>query len=422
MADLALSIWLTRVISSSLLVGLAFSLTLLKPPAPTPVPQGLREVAAVLVPVHTPRREWIISCCVVLAVCWIADAAVIAARRIVEGLWEPGEAMWKGEEAEIVGNFLAWTGVVGIGVWKESHGREVWTAVPLKVITILGAAIVGNLTRFLQNILTTLSIVLGSLVIVRRITLGQATPGAFVIFLTYITSQRTRKSAGQASATNLLVNDGVIEFENVSFSYSDRKGLVAIKNVSFTVPKGNHVALDGEGRILIDGKDIRDVTQNSLRKNIGVVPQECVLFNETIAFNIGYGRFDATTEETEAAATTAQLHERIMTFPEGYQTEVGERGVKLSGGEKQHEATSALDTATERDIQKALNHLVKGRSSLTIAHRLSTIANADIILVLKDGQIIERCSHGELLEMNGAFANMWAEHVRADGDIQTSGI
>ncbi|KZT56170.1 hypothetical protein CALCODRAFT_544293 [Calocera cornea HHB12733] len=342
----------------------------------------------------------------------------------------------------------------------------------------------ANLTTFLQAVIVTTGMTLGSLIIVRRITLGQATQALFVVFITYLSQltgplmslgaiyrhlnqmlvdaekliQLLNESVDvqdKPGAEPLVVQDGVIEFENVSFTYDDRRGMAAVKNVSFTVPKGKHVALvgesgsgkstvmrllfrfydlkEGEGRILIDGKDIRDVTQKSLRRNIGVVPQDSVLFNETIAFNIGYGKFDATEEEIEAAARAAQMHDRIMSFPDQYQTKVGERGVKLSGGEKQRvaiartllkdppillldEATSALDTATERDIQKALNHLVKGRSSLTIAHRLSTIANADIILVLKDGQIIERGSHRELLKMNGAFAQMWAEHIMAEGE------
>ncbi|KZO92619.1 P-loop containing nucleoside triphosphate hydrolase protein [Calocera viscosa TUFC12733] len=342
----------------------------------------------------------------------------------------------------------------------------------------------ATLTSFLQTVIITLGMTLGSLIIVRRITLGQATQALFVVFITYLSQltgplmslgaiyrhlnqmlvdaekllQLLAESVDvqdKPGAAPLIVDDGVIEFENVSFSYDDRRGMSAVKDISFTIPKGKHVALvgesgsgkstimrllfrfydlkEGEGRILIDGKDIRDVTQKSLRRNIGVVPQDSVLFNETIGFNIGYGKFDASEEEIETAARAAQMHERIMSFPDQYQTKVGERGVKLSGGEKQRvaiartllkdppillldEATSALDTATERDIQKALNNLVKGRSSLTIAHRLSTIANADIILVLKDGQIIERGSHRELLKMNGAFAQMWAEHIMAEGE------
>jgi len=229
--------------------------------------------------------------------------------------------------------------------------------------------------------------------------------------------------------------------------------------VSFKVPKGSSVALvgesgagkstilrllyrfydlkEGEGRILIDGQNIRDVTQKSLRKAIGVVPQDSVLFNTSISYNIGYGKFDASPDEIEAAAQGAQMHDRIMSFPDGYETKVGERGVRLSGGEKQRvaiartllknppillldEATSALDTSTEKDIQKALQNLQRGRSSLSIAHRLSTIASADVILVLKDGQIIEQGTHKELLAHGGVFATMWADQISTSGDPVTS--
>lgn len=233
-----------------------------------------------------------------------------------------------------------------------------------------------------------------------------------------------------------------------------------MNGVSFKVPKNSSVALVGEsgagkstilrllyrfydlgpgqGRILIDGKDIREVTQKSLRNAIGVVPQDSVLFNTSIKYNIGYGKFGSSDEEIEAAAKSAQMHDRIVSFPQGYQTVVGERGVRLSGGEKQRvaiartllknppillldEATSALDTQTEKDIQKALQNLMLGRSSLSIAHRLSTIASADIILVLKDGQIVEQGSHKELLALDGVFASMWTSQTdSASGDPAVS--
>lgn len=236
--------------------------------------------------------------------------------------------------------------------------------------------------------------------------------------------------------------------DSVNFSYDGRG--TALNNVSFKVPKGSAVALvgesgsgkstilrllyrfydlkEGEGRILIDGKDIRDVTQASLRKAIGVVPQDSVLFNFPLNEFHRYGKFGSSPEEIEAAAKAAQMHDRIMSFPDGYETKVGERGVRLSGGEKQRvaiartllknppillldEATSALDTSTEKDIQKALQNLVEGRSSLSIAHRLSTIASADLILVLKDGQIVEQGTHAELIAQDGVFASMWADQV-----------
>jgi ATP-binding cassette, subfamily B, heavy metal transporter len=178
------------------------------------------------------------------------------------------------------------------------------------------------------------------------------------------------------------------------------------------------------GRILIDGQDIRDVTQMSLRASIGMVPQDTVLFNDTIRYNIRYGRWDATDAEVEEAARLAQIDAFIRLSPKGYETEVGERGLKLSGGEKQRvaiartilksppillldEATSALDSHTERDIQDALDRVSKNRTTLVIAHRLSTIVGADEILVLDQGVIVERGTHGELLAHGGLYAGMW---------------
>ncbi|KDN46427.1 hypothetical protein RSAG8_04371, partial [Rhizoctonia solani AG-8 WAC10335] len=244
--------------------------------------------------------------------------------------------------------------------------------------------------------------------------------------------------------------------DNVTFSYDGRT--TALNGVSFTVPKGGSIALVGEsgsgkstilrllyrfydlapgdGAIRIDGQDIRDVTQASLRKAIGVVPQDCVLFNNTIAYNIGYGKLCSSTDEIENAARAAQMHERISSFPDGYETVVGERGVRLSGGEKQRvaiartilkapriilldEATSALDTNTERDIQKALQNLTDGRSSVSIAHRLSTVANADLILVLHQGEIVESGTHRELVERDGRFAAMWADQISSADETRT---
>jgi ATP-binding cassette, subfamily B, heavy metal transporter len=178
------------------------------------------------------------------------------------------------------------------------------------------------------------------------------------------------------------------------------------------------------GRILIDGQDIRDVTQVSLRAAIGMVPQDTVLFNDTIRYNIRYGRWDASDAEVEEAARQAQIDDFIRRSPKGYETEVGERGLKLSGGEKQRvaiartilkgppillldEATSALDSHTERDIQDELDRVARGRTTLVIAHRLSTIVGADMILVLDDGVIVERGTHQELLAHGGLYASMW---------------
>lgn len=250
------------------------------------------------------------------------------------------------------------------------------------------------------------------------------------------------------SSKALVVDKGAIEFNQVEFSYDTNRQI--LKGITFKVPAGKTVAIVGpsgagkstisrllfrfydvqQGAITIDGQDIRTVTQKSLRKAIGMVPQDTVLFNDTIAYNIRYGRPDATDAEVKQAAEMAQINHFIEQLPDGYQSMVGERGLKLSGGEKQRvaiartllkappvlildEATSALDTATEQEIQHALDIVSRGRTTLVIAHRLSTIINADEILVLKDGRIIERGKHDELLNKNGLYASMWNKQLEA---------
>lgn len=250
------------------------------------------------------------------------------------------------------------------------------------------------------------------------------------------------------NAKELVVDRGAIEFNQVEFSYDTNRQI--LKGITFKVPAGKTVAIVGpsgagkstisrllfrfydvqQGAITIDGQDIRAVTQKSLRKAIGMVPQDTVLFNDTIAYNIRYGRPDATDAEVKQAAEMAQINHFIEQLPDGYQSMVGERGLKLSGGEKQRvaiartllkappvlildEATSALDTATEQEIQHALDIVSRGRTTLVIAHRLSTIINADEILVLKDGRIIERGKHDELLNKNGLYASMWNKQLEA---------
>jgi len=250
-------------------------------------------------------------------------------------------------------------------------------------------------------------------------------------------------------AKPLKVDRGTIRFENVYFSYEPDRPI--LKDVSFEVPAGHMVAIVGPsgagkstigrilfrfydisaGQVTIDGQDIRDVTQKSLRAAIGVVPQDTVLFNDTIFYNIKYGRPDATDEEVYEAARLAQIDDFIRQLPQGYRTMVGERGLKLSGGEKQRvaiartilkqppillldEATSALDSHTEKEIQEALDRVSRNRTTLVIAHRLSTIVHADNILVLDKGRLVEQGTHAQLLAKGGLYASMWNRQLRAE--------
>ncbi|MFQ6017137.1 MAG: ABCB family ABC transporter ATP-binding protein/permease [Kiloniellaceae bacterium] len=249
-------------------------------------------------------------------------------------------------------------------------------------------------------------------------------------------------------ARPLWVTGGAIAFDHVDFGYDPRRPI--LKDVSFTVPAGRTVAIVGPsgagkstvsrilfrfydvtgGRVLIDGQDLREVTQESLRAAIGIVPQDTVLFNDSIYYNIAYGRPGAGREDVEAAAKMARIHDFVAALPDGYDTVVGERGLKLSGGEKQRvaiartilkgpailmfdEATSALDTKTEREIQESLNEVSKNRTTLVIAHRLSTVVEADEILVLDAGHIVERGRHDALLARGGAYAAMWRRQQKA---------
>ena len=251
------------------------------------------------------------------------------------------------------------------------------------------------------------------------------------------------------NASELKITDGHISFENVTFGYN--KSRLIIQNVSIEINSRETIAIVGpsgsgkstigrllfrfydaqQGSIKIDGQDIRDVTQESLHRSIGVVPQDTVLFNDTIYYNIAYGLDNASRAEVEKAAKDAQIHDFILSLPDGYETTVGERGLKLSGGEKQRvgiartllknppillldEATSALDTETEREIRESLTNASEGRSVLTIAHRLSTIADADRIIVLENGSIVEIGTHEALLSKRGRYYSLWTKQLTED--------
>jgi ABC-type transport system involved in Fe-S cluster assembly fused permease/ATPase subunit len=257
--------------------------------------------------------------------------------------------------------------------------------------------------------------------------------------------------ADRPGAREIANPRGDVRFEAVRFGYHPNREV--LKGVSFVVAPGTKLAIVGPtgagkstisrllfrfydvtgGRILVGGEDIRDVTQESLRAAVGVVPQDAVLFNDTIRYNIAYGRPDASQAEIEQAARFAQIHDFVASLPDGYETRVGERGLKLSGGEKQRiaiartilkdppilildEATSALDTNTEQEIQAALRRLSRDRTTLVIAHRLSTVVDADQIIVLRDGRVAERGTHLSLLAQGGLYARMWALQAAGQDD------
>ena len=275
----------------------------------------------------------------------------------------------------------------------------------------------------------------------------------------FVLMDREREVADMPNAANLNCEHGaLLKFEAVSFAYESDRPI--LHNISFEIPSGKTVAVVGpsgsgkstlarlmfrfydvqQGRITINGQDIRQVTQHSVRKALGIVPQDTVLFNDTVAYNIGYGRTGSTQDEIETAAKAARIHDFIASTPKGYATSVGERGLKLSGGEKQRvaiartllknppilvfdEATSALDSANERAIQAELASAAQNKTTLVIAHRLSTVVDAHEILVMEAGHIIERGNHAHLLQLNGRYAQMWAlqQNSEAGSEEATAG-
>lgn len=335
-----------------------------------------------------------------------------------------------------------------------------------------------NLLNTAQNIVITVGLVIGTIYCSHLVMIGKLRVGDFVLFLTYMrqlymplnffgTYYRMIQAAfidmenmfdllsedveivDPDEATMLQLSSGKVEFKNVAFGYDPSR--MILKNISFNVPAGHTVALVGpsgsgkstiirllfrfydisSGSITIDDQNIARVAQRSLRQFIGVVPQDTVLFNDTVRYNIRYGRVGASSEDIDQAAQAADIHDKVLTLKDGYNTIVGERGLKLSGGEKQRvaiartilkapsivlldEATSALDTRTERNIQASLDKVCTNRSTIVVAHRLSTIVNADQILVIKDGEIVERGRHDELLSLDGLYSDMWMQQLQGD--------
>ena len=334
-----------------------------------------------------------------------------------------------------------------------------------------------NIMNISQNVVFTLGLMIVCFIAAYQVTSGQKNVGLFVLVLTYMAQlqaplnflgtfyrsiQQSMINAermlelfkerptvvDEPTAKELPSCQGEIRYNGVNFAYDPRKP--ALKGLSFRCAPGTTTALVGEsgggkstvfrllyrfynldgGSIQVDGHDVKDITIDSLRQHIGVVPQDTVLFNESLMYNLKYANVNASDEDVFEACRAASIHEKISNFPDGYNSRVGERGLKLSGGEKQRvaiartilknpriilldEATAALDTETEQNIQTALDKLSQGRTTLVIAHRLSTITRADQILVLHSGKVAESGTHAELLSAKGRYANMWRKQILA---------
>ena len=333
---------------------------------------------------------------------------------------------------------------------------------------IIAAALVAMLWRATQGVVEG-RMTLGDLVMINAFMIQLYIPLNFLGVLyreikqsltdlnkMFVLMDREREVADAPNAPNLNCQHGAhLKFENVSFAYESDRPI--LHNISFEIPSGKTVAVVGpsgsgkstlarlmfrfydvqQGCISINGQDIRQVTQHSVRKALGIVPQDTVLFNDTVAYNIGYGLTGATQEEIETAAKAARIHDFIASTPKGYNTSVGERGLKLSGGEKQRvaiartllknppilvfdEATSALDSANERAIQAELASAAQNKTTLVIAHRLSTVVDAHEILVMEAGYIIERGNHAQLLQLNGRYAEMWSLQQNSEANSEAN--
>ncbi|MDF1750744.1 MAG: ABC transporter ATP-binding protein/permease [Alphaproteobacteria bacterium] len=358
---------------------------------------------------------------------------------------------------------------------RYDHALQRYENAAVRSITSLSAVNVG------QGAIIAIGLVVLMLMAANGVAAGKLTLGDFVLVNTYLIQlylplnflgfvyRQIRQSltdmedmfqlmgvpfevVDKAGAVTIQNPEGLLRFQSVDFGYDPRRPI--LKSVDFTVEPGKSLAIVGPsgagkstisrllfrfydpsaGSVTLDGIDLRDATQQSVRAAIGIVPQDTVLFNDTVEYNIAYGRPSASVEEVREAAKLARIHDLIESLPDGYNSMVGERGLKLSGGEKQRvaiarailkspqimlfdEATSALDTATEREIQKSLKEVSQGRTTLVIAHRLSTVVDADEILVLDAGRVVERGTHTKLLAANGVYAAMWQRQQEGNDDI-----